>query len=101
MQSQTVFGVVGKVFLGLRLIEIWLREARMMVYAIHNSATTPWGEGESLAALISDRIALNDRSAAMVNGASEVQKVSATVPSSCGRGSGRRPEETASVPQAG
>src|SRR5437867_10591424 len=64
-------------------------------------ATGEWGEGESFAALLSDRIALNGRSAAMANGASEVQNASATIPSPGGRGSGLRREKAASAPQAG
>src|SRR5688572_26889700 len=59
----------------------------------------PWGEGESFAALVSDRFALNGRSATTANEASETQNLSATVPSPCcpspvGTGEGgRRPGE--------
>src|SRR6266705_1962279 len=38
--------VVGNDFLGLKSVEIWLRDTWMILYAIPNSATLPWGEGE-------------------------------------------------------
>src|SRR5882762_8728055 len=68
----------------------------------------PWGEGESFAGCVSDRIVSNGRSAAIASGASEVLKGSATVPSPRGNaavagqgGSGLRREKAASAPQAG